>query len=96
MFENVPAIFTAEVKECKVCKDVIEMHPEYESFLKTVKKSLLVTRDRSESVDIQMYNCNICVARKRFICEFDQHMKSHTMDGPLVAIVAMDTPILGM
>ena len=92
VFENVPAIFTAEAKECKVCKDVIEMHPEYESFLKTVKKSLLVTRDRSESVDIQMYNCNICVARRRFICEFDQHMKSHTMDGPLVAIVAMDTP----
>ena len=90
LFGNVPATVT-EVKECTICKDVIERHPEYKISLKAEKKRILVNNDCYESVDVMIYNCNLCVARRTFVCEFDLHMKSHTMDGPLVAIIAMNT-----
>ena len=70
-------------KECRICEDIGKDYPEYEFFAGTETKKVGFT----QSINVKYYKCNLCYTKKSFVCEFDQHMRSHTKYGRNVAIV---------
>ena len=70
-------------KDCRICEDAKSRYPEYELFSETLKTDLNTYRER----EVLFYICSFCYTRFNFVCEFDQHMRSHTKYVQQVAIV---------
>ena len=88
-------------KDCRICEDIKSKYPEYEIFTETREAILLFPGYPTQTPIIpQYYKCNLCKTVKDFVCQFDQHLRSHTKYGQLVAIVGMkvdieESPYLG-
>ena len=82
------------LKDCRICEDVKTKYPEYEIFTETRKPILLFPGYPTQTpITPRYYKCNLCKTEKDFVCQFDQHLRSHTKYGQLVAIVGMKVDI---
>jgi hypothetical protein len=70
--------------KCRICEDIKVRYPEYDIFRESVTES---------KKTFLMYVCNLCPAQYSFVCQFDQHMRSHTKYGKNIAILALKTPL---
>ena len=80
-------------KECRMCCDIKSRYPEYELFRETIVESVRIYGLEYKRMEVQNYKCNLCRTKKKFLCEFDHHMRSHTRYGHQVAIVGFMSSI---
>ena len=64
---------------------------EYELFAETLGTSVW---NNYNKVNLLFYVCNLCSTKVNFICEFDNHLRSHTKFGHQVAVVGFIANIL--
>ena len=79
------------LKDCRICEDIKSKYPEYEIF--TEKREEIFKFPGYQKETPHYYKCNLCKTEKDFVCQFDQHLRSHTKYGQLVAIVGMKVDI---
>ena len=77
-------------KECRICKEIKSEYPEYELYLGTEKDLFPWLKEKERQ---QLYICNLCQTSKKFICQFDQHMRNHTKYGQHVVIIALKAEV---
>ena len=75
------------VKDCQICEKVKEEYPEYKLYLE--ERTPRLKFPGLTAIIPEFYSCNLCYTEKEFACQFDQHMRNHTMYGQSVAILSL-------
>ena len=91
LYSTYDDLYSRSIKnECRICKQIKKEYPEYELFLGTEKDLFSYYKEKERE---QMYICNLCLTSKKFVCQFDQHMRNHTKYGQRVTIITLKAEV---